>query len=373
MKTLVAVLLAATFTMPNAFAKVSEDDRITTFHEVDLNVCESILRDESKVHQEVISVIDFMGTKVLGMRDVVERSVITVLLGGHLLLEGAPGLSKSRLVRYLAQGFSGSFKRVQFVPDLMPADILGSSYYDRNAGADRFKPGPIFHNIVMADEINRAATRTQSGMLQAMEEKEVTIDGHTYKLPKVFTVMATQNPGEQKGTFALPEAQLDRFLLRSRLNFPDIETERQILRLMNDEAEHGVFGGTTRAFQPIALENVLAARRLILQTELPESVETYILHLIAATRKPGDYNPQYSDYIENGAGPRATAALASTARALAWLRGKKTVTIQEVNDMMIDVLAHRVTLNKAVSNSQQISVDQVLLKLAEAVRTKLAI
>jgi MoxR-like ATPase len=342
-----------------------------TFHEVDSAKCESLLGDPSVVRQDVIRLIDSMGAKVLGMRDVVERSVITVLLGGHILLEGAPGLSKSRLVRFLAQGFSGTYQRVQFVPDLMPADILGSVTYDRKSGEDRFKPGPIFHNFLMADELNRAMTRVQSGLLQAMEEKQVTVDGTTYALPKVFTVMATQNPSEQKGTFPLPEAQLDRFLLRLRLEFPDLETEREILKLVNEEANTAILGKSDSEFKPIALENVLAARSFILNTELPKNVETYILHLIASTRKPGDYVPNMASFIDAGAGPRATVALANSARALAWLRGKPAVTFAEVDALLLDTLAHRVQLNKAVVNSQNLSADQVLLKLAEAVRARL--
>ena len=342
------------------------------FSVAQMHACEALLNSEADVRKAVNQVIDYAATKVLGQQKVIERGVITMLLGGNVLFQGPSGLSKTRLVKTLAKSFSGSFGRLQFMVGTDPSDVLGSAMFDSAEGKDKFYPGPIFNNFVLFDEINRAASKTQSVSLQAMEEHEVTIRDQTFELARVFSIFATQNPN-QAGVFPLPHAQLDRFLMMIDVGYAGLEVERDILRLMVREAEESVLDSGNDTFQPIAIENILAARKMILNVKASEAVENYILHLVMSTRKPGDYIPEMESYINTAVGPRGTASLMMSAKALAWLRGKPEVTVAEVEELFLPVMLHRLEINVSVEMSQNLKAVDILNKLNAAVKEKLKI
>lgn len=279
---------------------------------------------------------------ILGQRHLVDRLLIALLADGHLLVEGAPGLAKTTAIKQLAAGLEADFHRVQFTPDLLPADLTGTEVYRPHDGSFRFDRGPIFHNLLLADEVNRAPAKVQSALLEAMGERQVTVGRETYPLPRLFLVMATQNPIEQEGTYPLPEAQLDRFLMHVRVDYPDLETERAILRLNRDEARRD------RAHAPLARvsqASVFAARRAILDLYMAPEVEDYIVHLVMATRRPAAYADDLVGWVRFGASPRATIALDRCARALAWLHGRAFVSPEDVQTLLPDILRHRVLLS----------------------------
>lgn len=279
---------------------------------------------------------------ILGQRTLVDRLLIALLADGHLLVEGAPGLAKTTAIKELAAGLEGDFHRIQFTPDLLPADLTGTEIYRPQDGSFRFDRGPIFHNLLLADEVNRAPAKVQSALLEAMGERQVTVGRETYPLPRLFLVMATQNPIEQEGTYPLPEAQLDRFLMHVRVDYPDLETERAILRLNRDEARQG------RAVSPAVVvkqADVFAARLAILGLYMAPEVENYLVHLVMATRNPGAYAPDLADWLRFGASPRATIALDRCSRALAWLNGRDYVSPEDVQAVAPDILRHRVLLS----------------------------
>lgn len=279
---------------------------------------------------------------ILGQRTLVDRLLIALLADGHLLVEGAPGLAKTTAIKELAAGLEGDFHRVQFTPDLLPADLTGTEIYRPHDGSFRFDRGPIFHNLLLADEVNRAPAKVQSALLEAMGERQVTVGRETYPLPRLFLVMATQNPIEQEGTYPLPEAQLDRFLMHVRVDYPDLDTERAILRLNRDEAQRG------RSSSPAVVvkqATVFAARQAILALYMAPEVENYLVHLVMATRNPGAYAPDLADWLRFGASPRATIALDRCSRALAWLNGRDYVSPEDVQAVAPDILRHRVLLS----------------------------
>ncbi|MBN7797983.1 AAA family ATPase [Parahaliea mediterranea] len=307
---------------------------------------------------ELRALESWLSQQIIGQAHLVERLIIALLADGHLLVEGAPGLAKTRAIKSLADGIEGSFHRIQFTPDLLPGDVTGTEIYRPQDGSFLFQRGPVFHNLVLADEVNRAPAKVQSALLEAMAERQVSVGTQTYDLPELFLVMATQNPIEQEGTYPLPEAQLDRFLLHVRVGYPDAAAEREILRLTRAEAAHR--GGEPP--QPLSQETVLAARREVLAMHMAEAVEDYIVQLVIASREPAPYSEQLAAWIEFGASPRATIALDRCARAHAWLQGRDFVTPDDVQAVAADVFRHRLLLSfEAEANG--VTADQVIREL----------
>lgn len=279
--------------------------------------------------------------QIIGQEKLVDRMLIALLCDGHLLVEGAPGLAKTRAIKTLSESIEGDFHRVQFTPDLLPADLTGTEIFRPQDGSFEFQAGPLFHNLILADEINRAPAKVQSALLEAMAERQITVGAITHKLPELFLVMATQNPIEQEGTYPLPEAQLDRFLLHVFIDYPDAEAERQILHLVRNEAQTSTSGTTTMITQ----QALFGARKEVLQIHMADNLEEYLLQLILATRKPAGYSSELAQWIEYGASPRATIALDRTARAHAWLQGRDYVAPEDIQAMAHDVLRHRLILS----------------------------
>ena len=297
--------------------------------------------------------------RVVGQERMVERLLIGLLTGGHVLLEGVPGLAKTLAVRTLADAIHTTFRRIQFTPDLLPADLIGTLIWDEVNREFVPKKGPIFANLVLADEINRAPAKVQSALLEAMQEHQVTIGETSHLVPEPFLVLATQNPIEHEGTYPLPEAQIDRFMLKIRVDYPNREEERQILRatVTDDLAP----------FQAVATpEQILAARALLSEIYLDERVEDYILDLVRATRNAAELDPELAEWMEYGASPRATIYLARTARAHAFLCGRAYVVPEDVREMAPDVLRHRLVLTFQ-AEAEEISPDQILERLLAVV------
>ena len=311
-------------------------------------------------HTLIQGVLDQVAKRVVGQDGMVERLIISLLTGGHVLLEGVPGLAKTLTVRTLAETVSTSFSRIQFTPDLLPADVVGTQIYDQSSGKFSVKKGPIFANIVLADEINRAPAKVQAALLEAMQEKQVTIGGTTFKLDEPFLVLATQNPIEQEGTYPLPEAQVDRFMLKLRVGYPSREEEKEIMRRMA--------GGVAIAVEHVATPAaIMAARKRISELFLDARIVDYIVDLVHATRAPADFKlGDLVSLIEFGASPRATIALAQSARAHAFLRGREFVSPDDVKAMAADVLRHRVLLTYE-AEAESVTSDQVVQRVLDAV------
>ena len=281
---------------------------------------------------------------IIGQAHLINRMLIGLLCDGHLLVEGAPGLAKTRAIKVLAESIEGNFHRIQFTPDLLPADLTGTDIYRPQDGTFEFREGPLFHNLILADEINRAPAKVQSALLEAMEERQITVGGHSYELPNLFMVMATQNPIEQEGTYPLPEAQLDRFLLHIRVGYPSVEDERKILILNRNEA----LSGERDAFAPPQLmpeTSVMEARQQILRLHLSEDLEKYIVNIVVATRNPGAVKKELDGQIMYGASPRACMGIDRCARAYAWLQGRDYVGPEDIQEVAADVLRHRLVLS----------------------------
>ncbi|WP_282295956.1 MoxR family ATPase [Stenotrophomonas sp. PS02289] len=294
-----------------------------------------------RVHDGFRALRDALGREIVGQRELVDRLLTALLADGHLLVEGAPGLAKTTAIRALAARLEADFSRVQFTPDLLPADLTGTEIWRPQEGRFEFVPGPIFHPILLADEINRAPAKVQSALLEAMGERQVTVGRHTYALPPLFLVMATQNPIEQEGTFPLPEAQLDRFLMHVRIGYPDAEAETEILRLARERARD-VLGQVPPPPARMSLEDVFAARRAVLNLHMAPALERYVVELVLATREPARYDAALARRIAWGASPRGSIALERCARARAWLQGRDYVTPDDVRNVAPDVLRHRV-------------------------------
>ncbi|WP_116364374.1 AAA family ATPase [Parahaliea mediterranea] len=290
---------------------------------------------------ELRALESWLSQQIIGQAHLVQRLIIALLADGHLLVEGAPGLAKTRAIKSLADGIEGSFHRVQFTPDLLPGDVTGTEIYRPQQGSFHFQPGPVFHNLVLADEVNRAPAKVQSALLEAMAERQVSVGSETYALPELFLVMATQNPIEQEGTYPLPEAQLDRFLLHVKVGYPDATAERDILRLTRAEAAHS----NVAPPPPLSQQAVFEARREVLGLHMADAVEEYIVQLVIATREPGHYSSELAGWIEFGGSPRATIALDRCARAHAWLAGRDFVSPDDVQAVAGDVLRHRLLLS----------------------------
>lgn len=277
---------------------------------------------------------------IIGQEALVESLLLCILADGHLLVEGAPGLAKTTAIKALASGLNGKFSRIQFTPDLMPSDVTGSDIYRVEEHRFEFQPGPIFANLVLADEINRAPAKVQSALLEAMSERQVSANGATHNLPDTFLVMATQNPVEHEGTYPLPEAQLDRFLLKVSLDYPSVSDEHRILHLARQEQAHHSIETSA-----VSLDDIVLARQEISKIHVSDAVENYIVQLVNATRSPELYNEALSSFISYGASPRATIALDRCARAVAWLNGSEFVTPDHVQHVASRVIAHRLVLS----------------------------
>ena len=282
--------------------------------------------------------------QIVGQPALIERLLIALLADGHLLVEGAPGLAKTRAIKALSESIEGDFHRVQFTPDLLPADLTGTDIYRPQDGSFKFQQGPLFHNLILADEINRAPAKVQSALLEAMAERQITVGSKTYDLPTLFLVMATQNPIEQEGTYPLPEAQLDRFLMHVTIDYPDVDAEQQILEINRREARQAFTSSDSEAVK-MQQADLFAARDAVLDVHLSDQLQTYLIQLVLATRNPQAYGAELKQWIEYGASPRATIALDRCARALAWLEGRDFVTPDDIQRVAFDVLRHRIILS----------------------------
>ena len=314
------------------------------------------------MQQDIEQLRQWLGGKIVGQEHLIERLMIPLLADGHLLVEGAPGLAKTKAIKTLSEGLEADFHRVQFTPDLLPADITGSDIYRPQEGTFEFQAGPLFHNLVLADEINRAPAKVQSALLEAMAERQISVGKNTYPLPELFLVMATQNPIEQEGTYPLPEAQMDRFLMHILVDYPAPETERAILALSRQEARHEQ--GST--IEPLSQKILLAARQEIGQVHMSDAVEEYLVQLILATRNSESYGGELAQWLDYGASPRATIALDSCSRALAWMEGRDFVTPDDIRAIAHDVLRHRLILSFEAEASG-ITANQVIDKLLDTV------
>ena len=283
----------------------------------------------------------WLSGKIVGQEALIERLMIALLADGHLLVEGAPGLAKTKAIKTLSEGLEADFHRVQFTPDLLPADITGSDIYRPQEGTFEFQSGPLFHNLVLADEINRAPAKVQSALLEAMAERQITVGKKTYNLPDLFLVMATQNPIEQEGTYPLPEAQMDRFLMHVMVDYPAPHTEQLILELSRQET----LKTASQTIAKIDQATLFIARQQVLQVHMSEPVEAYLVQIILATRNSSAYGGDLADWLDYGASPRATIALDRCSRALAWLDNRDYVTPDDVRSVAHDILRHRLILS----------------------------
>ena len=288
----------------------------------------------------IIGLQDHMNRHIVGQQNFIERMLIGLIADGHILLEGAPGLAKTKAVRTLSDAINCDDQRIQFTPDLLPSDLTGTEIYRPENGVFEFQKGPLFHNLVLADEINRAPAKVQSALLEAMAERQITVAGKTYPLPGLFMVMATQNPIEQEGTYPLPEAQLDRFLMHVKIGYPDRTAEREVLHIVRDEA----MNVARETHHMIPQETIFECRQLALNTYLSPALEEYILQLVFATREPASYGDDLAHMIAYGASPRGTIALDRCARVHAWLRGSDFASPTDVQAVVKDVLRHRIIL-----------------------------
>ncbi len=309
---------------------------------------QAIHDSKSQKHRQLLGqlqdLIAFLNKVVMGQEELVNRLIIAILADGHLLVEGAPGLAKTRAIKALSQGIQSSFHRVQFTPDLLPADLTGTEIYRMETGSFEFQQGPLFHNLILADEINRAPAKVQSALLEAMAEQQITVGKKTYSLPKFFLVMATQNPIEQEGTYPLPEAQLDRFLLKVNVGYPDPKREIDILNLVLNEASHSAPEHSTYV-RKLTQDELFDAREAVLDIFMAKNIQEYIVQLVLATRNPGKYGKEFAEWIQFGASPRASIGLARSAKALAFLQGSDFVGPEHVQALAHDVLRHRIILS----------------------------
>ena len=315
-------------------------------------------------HDSFVRLRDYLSSQIIGQSVLVERLLIALLADGHLLVEGPPGLAKTRAIKALAHAVEGDAQRVQFTPDMLPADLTGSEIYRPEEGTFRFQRGPLFHNLILADEINRAPAKVQSALLEAMAERQISVGQSTYPLPRLFLVMATQNPIEQEGTYPLPEAQIDRFMLHVAIDYPDRATTLKIMNLARNEAI------TQRELPPperrLTQEEVFAARREVLTLTLADSIAEYIAALVDATRRPEPYSAQLREWLRWGVSPRAAIAMERGARAIAWLEGRDYVTPDDVQNIAPDALRHRLLLDygaQARGINVQACIDELLRRV----------
>jgi MoxR-like ATPase len=316
----------------------------------------------SKAQEKILVLKSYLNSQILGQERLVDRLLIALLADGHLLVEGAPGLAKTRLVKGLAAGIEAKFHRIQFTPDLLPSDLTGTDVFHPENGSFVFLPGPLFHNLVLADEINRSPAKVQSALLEAMAERQVTIGSKTYPLPELFLVLATQNPIEQEGTYPLPEAQLDRFLLYVKIDYPDASVESQILNLARAEAKQKSLSMTPPS-EVLTQKSLFEARQDVLNVFTNEGLTQYMIDLVVASRYPERYaGSSLSQWLRFGASPRATIALDRCSKAHAWLAGRDFVTPEDIHAVVHDVLRHRLLLTFE-AEAEGIQTDQLVDEL----------
>jgi len=326
-------------------------------------------RPAASVRDDVLTLKSRMGQSIIGQEAMVERLILGLLANGHLLVEGLPGLAKTRAVKSLAKNLDAQLSRIQFTPDLLPSDITGSDIYYTEGGKGEFKfqQGPIFANLILADEVNRAPAKVQAALLEAMEERQVTVTGTTRKLPDLFLVMATQNPIEQEGTYPLPEAQMDRFLMHVAVGYPDEKSEEAIVRLNRDEeAEVKDKSAAPAAGSKLAQDVIFQARAEIHNVNVSDAVEKYIVALVFATRYPDKLDKDLAKWIQFGASPRGAIGIDRVSRAYAWLAGRDYVTPEDVQAIAHDVLRHRLILSYE-AHAEGVAADKVIDKLVELV------
>lgn len=302
---------------------------------------------------------------IIGQDTLIERMIIALLADGHLLVEGAPGLAKTRAINVLSQGIEANFHRVQFTPDLLPADLTGTEIYRPQQGTFEFQKGPLFHNLILADEINRSPAKVQAALLEAMAERQITVGAATYPLPELFMVMATQNPIEQEGTYPLPEAQLDRFMMHINIDYPHAEHEKDILHLARAEAR-GELTHQDNSIEKISQQALFTARTEVLDIYMSDALEQYLLQLILATRNPAAYGDDLASWLQYGASPRASIALDRCARAKAWLQQRDFVSPEDIQDVVFDVLRHRLILSYE-AEAEGITPDHIIQELISRV------
>lgn len=321
----------------------------------------------ASVHGSILKLKSLIGQSIIGQEDVVERIILGLLAGGNILLEGLPGLAKTRAVKALADNLNAGLSRIQFTPDLLPSDITGTEVFYSSGDKETFtfQPGPIFNNLILADEINRAPAKVQAALLEAMEERQVTVAGKTRKMPELFMVLATQNPIEQEGTYPLPEAQTDRFLMHVNISYPTDDQELDVVRLVRGEEMSGI---DNQSHGPIEQDAVFSARNEIQKIHIAENMEKYIVSIISATRYPEKYDKDLDRWIDVGASPRGSIALDKVSRAHAWLTGSEMVTPDNVRAVVHDCLRHRIILSFE-ANAEGVGSDAVIDKIMTLVAT----
>jgi MoxR-like ATPase len=322
-------------------------------------------RDGSRAHEAFRALSAAANEHIIGQQRLMERLLIALLSNGHLLVEGAPGLAKTTAIKVIADRIAGDFHRIQFTPDLLPADLTGTEIYRPQDGSFQFQQGPIFHNLILADEVNRAPAKVQSALLEAMGEHQVTVGRITYRLPRLFLVMATQNPIEQEGTYPLPEAQLDRFLMHVSIGYPDAAAEQEILALARQQAREEL-GERPTAPVLVSQEQVFEAQRGVLDLYMAPELEQYIVQMVLATRDPGSWDDELQRLVSYGASPRATIALDRCARARAWLDAREYVSPDDIQAVIHDVMRHRVLLSYE-AEADGVTVDQLVDRLLDRV------
>lgn len=315
----------------------------------------------SPLRQSVRRLRDALGERIVGQADLVDRLIISLLADGHLLVEGAPGLAKTTAIKELAARIEGDFHRIQFTPDLLPADLTGTEVYRPQDASFEFQRGPLFHNLILADEVNRAPAKVQSALLEAMGERQISVGRVTYPLPRLFLVMATQNPIEHEGTYALPEAQLDRFLMHVRIGYPKAIAEMEILRLAREQARETLDSRIVPE-RILSQDDIFEARAAVLDVHLAPSLERYVVELVLTSRDPKHYGADLERWISYGGSPRATIALDRCARAHAWLCGRDFVAPEDVHAVAFDVLRHRILLSFE-AEAEGIDSDRVIAEL----------
>lgn len=325
----------------------------------------------SDAKEKIIALQKYLDSRIVGQKELVKKLIITLLADGHALLEGAPGLAKTKAIKTLSECIKATYNRIQFTPDLLPSDITGSDIYIAAKCEFEFRQGPIFANMVLADEINRAPAKVQSALLEAMAERQVSVGGKQYRLPELFMVLATQNPIEQEGTYNLPEAQLDRFLMYIKIDQPGADVERRILRLVRGEQvetkeQDPSWKEFAQTVGKLEIEDVLRARKDVLSMHMSEPLEEYLVQLIVATRHPEKYDSSLKDSILFGASPRATIALDKCAKINAWLEGRDFVTPEDIHAVIYDVLRHRIILSFE-AQAEGITTDDVITSLLKTV------
>jgi len=314
------------------------------------------------LHQQILELSEYMNARIVGQQRLVSRMLVALLADGHILVEGPPGLAKTRAVKTLASGLEGDFQRIQFTPDLLPADLTGTDIYRPQDSSFKFQPGPLFHHIIVADEINRAPAKVQSALLESMEERQITVGGKTYPLSDLYFVMATQNPIEQEGTYPLPEAQLDRFLLKVVIDYPQVDSEIEIMQQVRSEASDDAEKKKVSDCLPLMQQTVFDSRQQILNLYMSEAVEMYIAQLVQASRSPDRYSQELARWIQYGASPRASLAFDRCSRVLAWLDGRDYVSPEDVQQLAHEILRHRILLSYQ-AEADGVDVDSVIDEL----------